>query len=120
MCLKCYVNCNRRRIASYGKIQSRQNAILFNDLTIGANLIVWKALPAAMKQCISCKGKIDDDSRFCKACGARQGGAGQDSVGALIDDAIDTTVRVTKTVAKEGIRVSKKVARKVKDEIDRV
>ena len=72
-----------------------------------------------MKSCISCRTQIDDDAAFCKKCGARQAHGKSEPVGEIIDDAIDTTVRVTKTVAREGIRVSKKVARKIKDEIEK-
>lgn len=72
-----------------------------------------------MRNCTACKVLIDDNSAYCKYCGVLQPHKKDESVGGIIDDALDTTVRVTKAVAKEGIRVSKRVAKKVKDEIDK-
>ena len=72
-----------------------------------------------MKKCRACNIDIDDDSVYCKKCGANQNEMQEKSVGVLIDKIVDTTAHVTKKIAKETIKVSKEVAKKVKDEIDK-
>lgn len=92
----------------------------------GCNRRRVNAMTTNSAKCIACGKNIEDGSRFCRFCGKPQKPANDvnenekmDDIGALVEDAIDTTLKVGKTIAKETIVVGKKLVKKVEKELDK-